>query len=919
MTLDTERWGRMKAIFHEVADLPEAQRLEVIDARGVDTEMRRELDELLLADARASRFIAGSAGSPVAPQTLPDSIGSYRIVSEVSQGGMGTVYLAEREGEVRQRVAVKVIRGGMNTDHVVGRFRQERQILANLDHPNIARFLDGGTTRDGLPYFVMEFVDGVPIDQYCSQRRLSTTERLRLFLSVCAAVQYAHQNLVVHRDIKPTNVLVTQEGIPKLLDFGIAKIVADSGPADQTATELRAMTPEYASPEQVLGHPLTTASDVYSLGVVLYELLTEERPYRFNSRSPGEIARVISEKEATRPSSVAGELDVSRRRSLRGDLDNIVLMALRKDARRRYASAESLANDIRRHLEGLPVVARRDTFGYRAAKLVRRNKLPVTILAALVLALAGGIVATQHQAAVARAERDRAQQRFNDVRRLARTMIFEIDDEIANISGATKAREKLVSRALEYLELLSREASGPDLQLELAIGYQKIGEVQGNPFHPNLGQYEASLKSYEKSRVILETLIREPGGDKAAALPAMARGYRGLGDLRFQLNQLQRAHDLYVQAIGALESLARLRPLQPDEERSAAWSISRYADILGNPRYANLGRFDEALAQHRRALRLREQLFAKTRNDEDFRAIFDSHAKLSAIESGVGQYARAAESASRAIEIIEQIAAGRPDASVPQNELSFSYYVAAQPLRDLGRYEEAVRMLEKSVSVMERLAEKDASSAAYRRSLSVLFHHLMSARLEMRDFRGANVAAQRTVSLAEALWLEQPASEAAMDYVISLNRAADAAFSSGDHRAAVAQSRRALSMLDQISSQDDRRIEHERALAETRIGRVQMAAASLDEAISRLEPARQRLERLRENNRQDVRLADDLATTTFHLGIALTTRDLNRACATLASSVGLWRELRTAGTINFAAAQKLALAQERAARCTAAR
>src|ERR1700730_6849802 len=283
---------------------------------------------------------------------------------------MGTVFLAERaDDEYRKQVAIKLIKRGMDTDSVLRRFRNERQILAGFDHPNIARLFDGGTTADGLPYFVMEYIEGLPIDEYCNKRALSIPERLKLFREVCAAVSYAHRHLVIHRDIKRSNILVTAEGVPKLLDFGIAKILqsGDGAPTFATMTGLRLMTPEYASPEQVRGQPVTTASDVYSLGVILYELLTGQFPYRFASQTPRDIERAITTTQPEKPSTAIARSDgnskfeIRNSKFLKGDLDNIVLTALRKEPERRYQSVEQFSEDIRRHLEARPIVAGTDT------------------------------------------------------------------------------------------------------------------------------------------------------------------------------------------------------------------------------------------------------------------------------------------------------------------------------------------------------------------------------------------------------------------------------------------------------------------------------------------------------------------------------------------------------------------------------
>jgi len=392
------RWQRLQELFHHAVPLAPDERAPLLDRECAgDPELRAQVERLLSASDRAGSFIHEPAiGSPggVPPGDEPFQVGrrvgAYRLVREIGRGGMGAVYLAERDdGAFEQRVAIKLIKRGMDTDQVLTRFRAERQILASLDHANIARLLDGGTTDDGLPYFAMEYIEGRPIDAFAEAAQLGVEDRLRLFLQVCEAVSYAHAQGVIHRDIKPLNTLVTAAGVPKLLDFGIAKVLHDS-PEEITATVtgLRLLTPDYASPEQVEGRRATASSDVYSLGVVLYELLTGRSPYRVNSRSPQEIVAAVSTAEPHRPSTAVTQ-PASRR--LRGDLDTIALTALRKEPARRYASVAALADDIRRHLEGRPILARADHATYRLGKLVRRHR---AVLVTAAVAIVGAVLVT---------------------------------------------------------------------------------------------------------------------------------------------------------------------------------------------------------------------------------------------------------------------------------------------------------------------------------------------------------------------------------------------------------------------------------------------------------------------------------------------------------------------------------------------
>jgi eukaryotic-like serine/threonine-protein kinase len=387
-----ERWKKVEAIFEQTLELPNTERAAFLKKNcNRDDDLRREVESLLESHAFAGSFIdepglffpddeLKNDVAAVAPGQL---IGAYRVIREIGRGGMGAVYLAERaDAQYSKQVAIKLIKRGMDTDAVLRRFQNERQILASFDHANIARLFDAGTTASGQPYFVMEYIDGLPIDEYCNQNQLGIPERLRLFREVCAAVWYAHRRQVVHRDIKRSNIFVTAEGTPKLLDFGIAKILQQTNGAESlvTMTGARLMTPECASPEQLWGEPVTAASDVYSLGVVLYELLTGCSPYQLKSRSADAVARAITESEPKKPSTTVVSAANQRSRNpklLRGDLDNILLMALRKEPERRYQSVDELSEDIRRHLEARPVLARRDTLIYRGTKFVRRNAVLV--------------------------------------------------------------------------------------------------------------------------------------------------------------------------------------------------------------------------------------------------------------------------------------------------------------------------------------------------------------------------------------------------------------------------------------------------------------------------------------------------------------------------------------------------------------
>ncbi len=561
---------RVARIFCDAMNLPAPERSAFLDREcGADDALRAELDSLLAADDNAHRFLepmreGGEGKDPNIGKTL----GAWRLVRAIGSGGMGHVYLAERaDPAFEMKAAVKVIRGGLWTDALLRRFDHERRVLAGLEHPNIARLIDGGTTDEGVPFLVMEYVEGTAIDRYCDDTRLSLTERLQLFRNVCSAVQHAHRNLVVHRDLKPSNVLVTKEGSPKLLDFGIAKVLEAEGGGDVTETAARALTPRYASPEQIVTGSVTTTSDVYSLGVVLFELLTGGRPYDTERLSPREMERAITEIEPTRPSAAVqasliadregGKRALSRR--LSGDLDNIVLMALRKEPDRRYGSVEQFSEDIRKHLDGFPVIARPDTLVYRTTKFVVRNRALVGAAAALVLALVAGAAVSVHFALREREQRAIADARFEDGRELAATFLIDVDNAIAT-EGKTAARERIVSTSVAYLdELAAAPGDDPRVLRDVARGYFRVAAIQGDPKSPSLGDAEAALVSARKGQDIARRLsVVDPVGRESILIAVEADLLAG--DLSRHLGNLDATIEHFRAALVKRERLSETDP-----------------------------------------------------------------------------------------------------------------------------------------------------------------------------------------------------------------------------------------------------------------------------------------------------------------------------------------------------------------------
>jgi eukaryotic-like serine/threonine-protein kinase len=702
---------------------------------GPDRAIRAEIESLLAHHERDSRFIEEPALHLAARTFVGEGahregqlIGDYKILSLIGGGGMGEVYLAE-DRRLHRKAALKLVRPGMDSEDIVRRFKREELLLASLNHGNIAQLYGSGITADGIPFFAMEFVEGTRIDSYCDEKRLGIRTRLELFRKVCGAVHYAHQHLVVHRDVKPSNILVTPDGEPKLLDFGIAKLL-DPRPSlafTRTVTEMRALTPEYASPEQVKGESVTTATDIYSLGVVLYELLTGQRPYRLKTSRPDELSRVICEDEPTKPSTaIAGnqQLAVSNRKSLRGDLDNIVLMAMRKEPARRYASVAQFSGDIRRHLEGLPVVARHDTWRYRTSKAIRRNKVGVLAAALVALALLAGIATTSWQARVAHIERARAERRFNDVRTLANSYLFEIHGAIENLPGSTHARQLIVQRALEYLDNLALE-EGADLSLqrEVVMAYLKAGNVQGNPREANLGNTQGALNSYRKALAIAEKwpVIT---GDVATRRP-LALLHEKIADVEVETNQLERAAASARTSLAIFKELADAHRDSADEQRSFAISHLKVGDVLGNPNYANLGDSDGAMQNYRAAAKILESLRLAGAADARTRRFLGMiHERIGAVFEARGDVPGALAEYQRSAEIRVPLATEFPNDMPIVRDTAIAYEKIGNVMTATGDLEGALENRRKSLEIFRHLLEADPQNMLAQHSLAISHMHL---------------------------------------------------------------------------------------------------------------------------------------------------------------------------------------------------
>ena len=704
--MTAEQWRRLEDLFIAAQELPrEEQAAFIARETGGDMELNRELAGMLAhattGRGRIERAIEGVAsGLGTASDAVGTHVGPYRISREIGRGGMGVVFEAVRDDdEYRKTVALKVAPWSRNVPMLRERFKLERQILAELEHPNIARFLDGGTV-DGTPYFVMELVQGLPITEHCRRANIDLRGRLALFQQVCAAVDFAHQSLVVHRDLKPANVLVDETGAPKLLDFGVAKLLDPL--LDSTATLAAATaatggamwTPDYTSPEQVRGRNVTVRTDVYSLGLILYELLSGVRAQKGDLSSPVALEHSICVAEAPRPSEAAlrgGDASLARR--LRGDLDTIVMTAIRKEPERRYASVAALSEDIGRYLDGRPIEARPSTFSYRASRLLMRHRAAAVASTLIALSVVGGGAAAVYEAR-------RAERRFQDVRSLANAFVFDVHDRIATLPGSTEARKAIVSTALTYLERLRDETgSDEELALELAGAYERVGTVQGHPLSANLGDTSGALESYARAEALAKPLADRGNAEASKRLVSVWQNaavvLRAKGDAKAALSRFEAARDTGERAIGAAPNDAGV------------------LSVVGEV-YANLSRHSFEM--------LNFQL--------------------------------AEQSARRAIEIAERLVALHPENRDYQLGLSTALNTLGTTDIGAGNLESAVEAFRKSAAIRERIVAQEPNNLEFRRNLMVSYGNLgdiLGYRVgeNIGDTAGAGAAFAKTVEIAE--------------------------------------------------------------------------------------------------------------------------------------------------------------------------
>lgn len=723
-----QRWRQLQDVLAPVLELelePAAQRAALEAACAGDAQLLAEALELLAHQQSLPAQLPAAALRPLAGPDDDDEdhwlgrrIGLFVLDKHLGSGGSSTVYRAHRADEFEQTVAIKLLRTGDR--RLQRRFQRERSILAGLNHAHIARLFDAGSTPEGRPYLVLEYVDGRTWDRWLAEDRPDLATRISQFLLLCEAVEYAHQRLLVHRDIKPANILVDAQGSPRLLDFGIAALLHDGGDSTVTREGGQALTPAYAAPEQVRGEAVTTATDVYALGLVLYETLCGQHPFRRAGDSEAELLRAVTTREAERPSQRLRPDAALTPAQLRGDLDNIVLTAIEREPARRYSSARGLADDLRAWLQQRPVSARPHTSAYLARKFIARNRVAVSVAAAGLLALlaAGGVALWQARIAVH--ERAIAQQRFADVRRFANTLLLDYHEGIQKLAGSLPLQQRLVRDGLDYLERL-RDGARDDAELwrEIASGYIKIGDLQGNPFVANLGDYAGAARSYEQARVSLQQVTALGAGEEAATRLWRARLLLRRAHLHYQDSEYEPARSGYADAVALLRQLHEAQPGDLDLVIEYSDALDAYGDLIGRLGQSPTPDGNGARALYLRAAALRAEALAEDPGNTRLRyAVYNSQLREGAHWAGLNDMAKAETAFQQALATIEALVATDPDDTYRQREVGVVLARLVQVQDALGKLDESVQTALRALQHMERMLAQDPGNDAMKLGVS---------------------------------------------------------------------------------------------------------------------------------------------------------------------------------------------------------
>ncbi len=731
-----QRWQRIRTIFDEVLAVPADRRPFFLETKCEgDSALLAELYSLIDASEAEESLAASMSEEARAREDAAHKrrwIGPYELDRLLGRGGMGAVYLAHRvDGQFRQQLAIKLIDLPLATELYRNRFRLEREILARLVHPFIARLLDGGVNDDGELYLAMEYVEGISIIRYCEQNHLRLRDRLLLFKDVCGAVQYAHQNLVIHRDLKPDNILVVADGTPRLLDFGTAKLLTEL-PEDPTSeltlAGLRSFTPQYASPEQVLGRNISTSSDIYSLGVLLFQLLAGVPPYVLKDFNTEEMLRLICTEQTPKPSAVAVSAEPPG-----ADLDAITLKALRKEPAERYLTVEQFATDIQAWLDGRPVMARRGTLRYLSGKFAKRNKLALSGAVLLLAAVLCGMAGVLWQSRVANLERIRAEANAREMRELSNTFLSEINEAVRDLPGSTPVRRLMVQRVLEHLDRMPQDAheDRPN-RLYLANAYVHLGIIQGDPYEQNIGDSEGALLSLGKALTLARSLRSVYPADQDV-LDALALALKTRSRILYGIGRTQEAITDVNEAIPLLDAKMNGPHATPSQIADAAVAYHLLGDELGEPGTPSIGDYPDALKTYRKSYALYERALAIDPNyAEARREVATNHLSVGTILI-LTDPVRATDEFRKSLSLWNAIPFREKSSNESKRTILYNTIKLAYSLTQMRNYSSAVSAFEEARKSVEINATSDSKDSRAQGDLAGILGGEADAYVDMAD------------------------------------------------------------------------------------------------------------------------------------------------------------------------------------------
>lgn len=908
---DPEYWRALQAHLDVLLALPASERrAQLATISALDSQRGAELASLL-AQLDADAMPEALPLSCLLPLSAEEDersgqrFGPFVVDACIGQGGSGVVYRAHRDGDFTQTVAIKLLQGGRIDAAGAGRLQHERDVLARLDHPGIVRLVDAGVTDAGRPFLALEYVEGLTWDRYLAERAPSLAQRLSLFATVCDAVAYAHQRLLVHRDIKPGNLMVSTEGTPKLLDYGIAKLLEEQADSTLTRDYGQSLTPAYAAPEQLRGEPVTTATDVHALGVLLYETLCAAHPYRTAERRGEALRQAILHDAPTPLSRQAGLIAMPP--AWRSDLERIVAMALDKDPQQRFISASELGDDVRAVMAGRPIRARRATRGYVLRRFAGRHRIAIAMVATSLLLLIATTALALWQSRVATHERARAERRFEDVHRFASVVLFDYQEGIRKLAGSLPMQQRLVADALHYLETLKRDASDdPRLLADLVAAYLKVGDLQGNPYGPNIGDIEGAARSYEAATGLLNRL-HAGSTDLNAMQLLQARLWSRQADLRQQAGDLPAARALFERSLSNFAALPAdfQKRIEVVVERSHV--LDHYGDLLGRESGASLNDIDAARRAHAQARELRDIALGSDANDPRLRyGRYQSELRDGEYWIGQNDMTQAQTALLQSLATISALVEADPDDAFFRYEQALVHSRLVPVQEAMGRLDASVNSALLALATTEAMLARDPGNDMLRQAVSASCGWAAKQLLKAGRITEALPVVARQIAV-NRLWLASVPDNPEARFALSLSfrRRGELLEAQHDYAGAIASHREALALqVLLIELSPDFALGH--ALTQMHIGRNQGTAGHRSESRVSLQASATALAQIVATNPDATRYREYLAEAWAQLAESWwqAPAEIEQARLAAASALAIWDEFAREGKLSVPSSER---------------